>query len=36
MMVDNKGVISGGRLNKKLSKSKNTVFLTTNARQVFT
>ena len=36
MVVDDKGVIGGGRLNKKLLKSKNPAFLTANARQAFT
>lgn len=34
-MVDDEGVTSDGKLNKKLLKSKNLAFLTTDARQVF-
>ena len=36
MVVDNQGMIDGGKLNKKLSKSKNPAFLNANARQAFT
>ena len=36
MVVDDKDIIGGGRLNKKSSKSKNPAFLTIDARQTFT
>ena len=36
MVVDDEGVIGGGRLNEKSSKSKNPAFLTADARQAFT
>lgn len=35
IVVDDEGVIGDGRLNGKLSKSKNPAFLITDARQAF-